>query len=482
MISRNSFRNSPRSSPRNSRRTPLAALAAVLLCALLAGGCALGPDYTRPAQDMPAQWRPNLADRGDLRADWWTLYGDQTLNALVEEALSHNHDLAIAMARIDEARAYLGIARSAQLPSVSGEAGTGRGDPYGPAGVDNTHYLSGAAFFEIDLWGKYSRATEAARAELLATEAAYRTVRLAVIAGTARAYFALLSNDRQLKTARDTLKTRTRAEKLYHNRFVEGLSGEFEYRQSEVETTTAKAQVQNLEMAQAKAENALAVLTGRSPARIVEDSFSRPLPLEKLSVPDLVPSGLPSSLLERRPDIIEAEHLLHAATADIGVAKAAFFPGISLTGQFGWVSTEFNNIASSAARQWSVGSGLLQPIFQGGRLKAQLEAANARQKEAYALYAKTVGNAFREVLDALTANRITRERLVTIQTQVGKLRRTVTLANLRYESGQTNFLEVLDAQRALFNSEMELAKAYQAQLNAVTDLCQALGGGWERGL
>ena len=455
-------------------------LSAFLCLAILGGGCALNPDYVRPALDMPSQWRPNLADQGDLRSDWWTLYQDETLNTLISQALEHNHDLAMAIARIDEAKAYLGMARADQLPSISGEAGTSRGDPSGLLRVDNTHTLNASAFFEIDLWGKYRRASESARAELLATESAYRTVRLTIIAETARAYFALLSIDNQLATAQDTLKTRIRAEKLYHNRFVEGLSGELEYRQSEVETTTAKAQVQNLEIAQAQAENALAVLIGRTPRQIVEESLSRPVPLDMLSVPVLVPADLPSSLIERRPDIIEAEHMLHAATANIGVAKAAFFPSISLTGQFGWASSEFDSIMAPGFRQWSVGGGLLQPLFQGGRLKAQLEAANARQREAYALYHKTVSNAFREVLDALTANRITRERLVTIQTQVKKLRRTLVLANLRYESGHTNFLEVLDAQRALFNSEIELARAYQAQLDAVTNLCQALGGGWEQ--
>lgn len=452
-------------------------IVALVICL---GGCAVGPDHVRPSLDLPAQWRPDVVDRGALAVNWWTLYQDPTLTLLVEKALDNNHDLAMAMARVDEARAYLGMARADQLPSVNGEAGTSRaGAPIRQGNVDNTHSVNASAFFELDLWGKYRRASEAARAELLATEAAYRAIRLAVVSETARSYFALLSIDKQLKTSRDTLKTRLRAEKLYRDRYTEGLSGEFEYRQSEVETTTAKAQVQNFEMAQSQAENALAVLIGHTPRQIVEDSIARPAPLEKLSVPDLVPSDLPSSLIERRPDIIQAEELLHAATADIGVAKAAFFPSISLTGEFGWISPEFRRLMAPEMRNWSVGGGLFQPIFQGGRLKAQLEAANARQREAYSHYHKAVGNAFREVLDALTANRITRERLVTIQTQVSKLRRTVTLANLRYESGQTGFLEVLDAQRGLFAAEIELAKAHQVQLDAVTNLCQALGGGWE---
>lgn len=446
----------------------------------MAGGCAIGPDYVRPNLDLPAQWKPDSADNGNLTAEWWTLYKDSTLTELVRTALEHNHDLAMAMARIDEAKAYLGVAYSAQLPSIGVEAGTARGDPSGPVRRDNTHSISGSVSFELDLWGKYRRATEAARADLLATEAAYRTIRLAVVAETVRAYFALLSLDSQLKTARETLQTRFRAEKVYHDRFREGLSGEFEFRQSEVETITAKALIQNLEMSQAQAEKALAVLIGQTPRQMVKGDIARPTILEEVLVPDLVPAGLPSTLIERRPDIVEAEELLRASTADIGVAKAAFLPSFSLTGLFGWVSSEFDRFMVPGARQWSLGAGVLQPVFEGGSLLAQLEAANARQKEAYAMYQKTVSNAFREVLDALVANRITRERFVTIQTQVKKLRRVLTLATLRYESGQTDFLEVLDAQRALLNSQMELAGARQARLDAVTNLCQALGGGWDR--
>lgn len=458
------------------RRLILAA--ALVVPAFFTDGCALGPDHVRPESDLPQGWRPSLADDGSLPDNWWTLYRDDTLHSLVALALQHNHDLAIAMARIDEAKAYLGVARSAQFPAIGAEAGTSRGDPAGPVTVDNTHSLGGSIIFELDLWGKYRRATEAARADLLATEAACRTVRLTVVAETAHAYFALLSADRQLKTSRETLVIRQRAEKLYHSRFAEGLSGEYEWLQSQVETTTAAAQVQSLEIAVSQAENALAVLIGRTPREIVEGKLARPVPVEDLLVPDLVPAGLPSTLIGRRPDIIEAEEVVHAATANIGVAKAAFLPSFSLTGLFGWSSNEFDNIMVTGARQWSLGTGVLQPIFQGGRLMAQLDAANARQKAAYAQYRKVVANAFREVQDALVANRITRERLITIQTQTKTLRRTVYLANLRYRSGQTNFLEVLDSQRALFSSEIELAKAYQAQLDAVVTLCQALGGGW----
>lgn len=461
------------------RRISLSFLFCCLL-ALGAGGCALGPDHARPQVDMPAQWRPDPKQAGDLQTDWWTLFQDPTLNSLVARALSHNQDIVIAAAHVEEARASLGIARSAQLPMLDIQAGAARQELSGKgASAQGAFEALGAVSFDIDFWGKYRRASEAAKAELFASEAAYRTVRLAVIAETSRAYFALLAIDRQLATSESTLKTRRRAEELYRSRFREGLSGEFEYRQSEVETTTALAQVQSLEIAKVEAESALAVLIGNSPRAIIEESISRPVPLEKLTVPDLIPAGLPSSLLERRPDIIEAEELLHAATADIGVAKAAFFPSISLTGLFGFASNDFSRLVTGSSREWSAGAGLLQPVFQGGRLSAELDAANARQKAAYAVYMKTVQNAFREVLNALTSNKITRQRLLTIETQVAKLKRAEHLAKLRYESGQSSFLEVLDAQRALFNAQIELAKAHQAQLDAVVSLCHALGGGWK---
>ena len=452
--------------------------AAVLFSFLALSGCALGPEHSRPNLDLPEQWKPGTADSGAVRNHWWELFQDPTLDALVDRALSHNHDLELAMARVEEARARLGIARSAQLPLAGIQAGAARGET-GGTDLSASYETEGSISFTIDLWGKYRRATEAARARLLSTEAAYRTVGLSVAGDTARAYFLLLSIDQQLETAHSTLKARRRTEELYRSRYKEGLSGEFELRQSEVETTTAMAQVQSLEIARVQTETALGVLIGQSPRQLLEERIARPLSLDKVNVPELVPAGLPSGLIARRPDIMQAEQELHAATADIGVARAAFFPDLSLTGVFGWASSEFDRLIMTGASHWSVGANVLQPVFQGGKLFAELEAANARQKAAYAGYAKVVQNAFREVHDSLTANRITRERLKTIQTQVTKLRRAMELANLRYTGGQTGFLEVLDAQRALFNAEMELARAHQAQLDAAATLYQVLGGGWQ---
>lgn len=456
-----------------------ASLCLTLLALFVLGGCSIGPDFVRPQQDLPAAWRPGLADQGQLSRTWWRLFQDETLNALVDKSLARNHDLAIAAARVEEARAYLGVARAAQLPALGLDGGLSRHDPAGPDRLRTSYQGFAGLSFDIDFWGKYRRASEAARAELMATQAAFLTVRLAVICETARAYFALLSIDRQLVTAQSTLAARRKAEGLYRSRYGEGLSGEFELRQSEVETSTALAQVQSLEIAQVQAENALAVLTGSTPRELVEKSLERPLSLEKLALPDLVPAGLPSSLIERRPDLSEAEELLHAATADIGVAKAAFLPSFSLTGLFGWASTDFERIVRAGTREWTLAAGVAQPLFQGGRLVAGLKAANARQKAAYSAYEKAVQNAFREVLDALIANKKTRELVATMHTRLDKLKRAQELANIRYASGQTNFLEVLDAQRALFSAQISLAEAHQAQLAAVVNLCQALGGGWD---
>lgn len=453
-------------------------LLALALPTLFSSGCALGPAHVSPSLDIPAAWREGIADPGGAQTEWWKSFNDSTLNMLVAQALENNNDIAVAVAGVDEARAYLGVARSAQLPSVSIQGGGARQGVSGTSGSEAAFQASGSLSFELDFWGKYRRATEAAQAELLATEAAHQTVRLSVIEEVCRAYFTLLSLDKQLAVSRDTLSSRRNAEKLYKARYAEGISGEYEYLQSGVETATALAQVQSLEVAQVQAENALSVLLGRSPREMMEQGIARPVPLDKLTVPDLVPAGIPSDLLGRRPDIVEAEKMLHSSTAKIGVAQAAFLPSFSLTGLFGYASPELGALVSTGTRQWSAEAGLLQPIFQGGRLIAELEAANARQRGAYSNYEKVVNNAFREVLDALTNNRVTRERLVTIQTQTDKLRRTLNLAQVRYDSGETNFLEVLDAQRALFSAEIELVSAQQAQLDAVVTLSTALGGGW----
>lgn len=459
----------------------------LLLCLLFLSGCALGPDYTRPEMDTPESWRAGTADAGELEDGWWAMFNDPMLSKLVEEALEHNTDLAAAIARVDQARAMLGITQADQLPraGISGGANRaastlrGRSSVPRSARIGEVYNLGGQLSFELDLWGKYRRATEAARADLLASDAARETVRLAVISNTILGYFDLLTFDQQLQVARRTYETRREAEELRRVRFESGLTAELDYRQSQVETATAEASIYALEASVAKAENALAVLTGRSPAQIIDGHIVRGLPLEQLVVPAQVPSGLSSKLLERRPDIQQAEMQLAAATARIGVAKAAWLPSISLTGLFGWESVDLHNLISEPAKTWSISGSLVQTLFDAGRISSNIDAAEAQQRQYLANYMGAAQNAYREVQDALVVNRTIRQRVRTLDRQLTALRRSLALAQQRYDSGYSNFLEVLDAERSLFQAEIDFASAQRDQLAAVVGVCRALGGGWQ---
>jgi len=458
-----------------------------LLLALLLGGCALGPDYSRPDIETPNAWRAGSADSGELDDGWWRMFRDPVLDSLVEEALTNNTDLSAAMARVEQAAAMLGIARSDQYPSINASGGaarsesTMRGRSPVPASmrIGEMYQLRGQLSFEIDLWGKYRRATEAARAELLATAAAREIVRLAVVSNTITSYFDLLTYDQQLNVARRTYGTRREAEELRRVRFESGLTAELDYRQSQVETATAEASIYALEANVARAENALAVLTGRSPAEIINGSLERGAPLDKIIVPAQVPAGLPSELLERRPDVRQAEMSLASATARIGVAKAAYFPSISLTGIFGWESVELSNLLTEPAKTWTISGSILQTLFNARRIGYNVDATEAQQRMHLASYQGAVLNAFREVQDALIVNRKIRERVQTLDRQLTALRRSLTLAQQRYDSGYSSFLEVLDAERSLFQAEIDFAAAQRDQLSAVVNICRAMGGGWK---
>lgn len=458
----------------------------LFVCTLALSACALGPDYSRPEFDTPDAWRAGTVDEGGVADGWWRMFDDPALDALVDEALEHNADLTAAIARVDQARAALGISRSDQYPhlGVSGGAGRSASTLRGRSAVTRAnrigemYNLGGQLSFEIDLWGKYRRATEAARADLLATDAARETVRLAVISNTVLGYFDLLTYDQQLQVARRTFETRRDAEELRRVRFESGLTAELDYRQSQVETATAEASIYALESSVARAENALSVLTGRSPAQIVNGIVERGVPLEKLMLPAQVPAGLPSSLLERRPDVRQAEMQLAASTARIGVAKAAWLPSISLTGLLGWESIELHNLISEPAKTWSISGSVLQNIFDAGRISSNIDSAEAQARMYHASYMGAVQNAFREVQDALVVNRKIRQRVETLARQLTALRRSLTLAQQRYDSGYSSFLEVLDAERSLFQAEIDFAAAQRDQLAAVVSVCKAMGGGW----
>jgi len=476
--------------PGSARRTAMhkPAIAALGLAALLAGCAGLNPDYTRPAVDLPQAWRDAPAEGVRAQdAPWWKVYGDPVLDRLIEEALANNASVMLALARVDEARAALGATSAEQLPYVTASANRNRtrlsqrGATPLPPGFDPEHNdtrVSADVSYEIDLWGRLRNATQAARAELLATEAARETVRIALTSDVAQGYFALRALDAQLAATRRSLATRTEALELQKKRAQLGDISEYDYRQLEADVAAERAQVPVLEQQRAQQENALAVLLGRSPRAIYEGALEAGIDPEEQTVAIVVPSGLPSDLLLRRPDLVQAEQTLIAANARVAVARAAYFPRISLTGSLGSESVALSDLFTGPAGIWQAAIAVSQPIYGGGRFDAQVEAAGARERQALARYRLAIQNAFRDVRNALVAQAKARERLAAEGDRAAALRTTLRFARLRYVNGMTSQLEVLDAERNLLAAEQNRIDALRAQRAAIADLFKALGGVW----
>ncbi len=464
------------------------AIAALGLAALLAGCAGLNPDYTRPAVDLPQAWRDAPAEGVRAQdAPWWKVYGDPVLDRLIEEALANNASAMLALARVDEARAALGTTSAEQLPYVTAGANRNRtrlsqrGATPLPPGFGPEHNdtrVSADVSYEIDLWGRLRNATQAARAELLATEAARETVRIALTSDVVQGYFALRALDGQLAATRRSLATRTEALELQKKRAQLGDISEYDYRQLEADVAAERAQVPVLEQQRAQQENALAVLLGRSPRAIYEGALEAGTDPEEQTVAIVVPTGLPSDLLLRRPDLVQAEHTLIAANARVAVARAAYFPRISLTGSLGSESVALSDLFTGPAGIWQAAIAVGQPIYGGGRFDAQVEAAGARERQALAQYRLAIQNAFRDVRNALVAQAKARERLAAEGDRAAALRTTLRFARLRYVNGMTSQLEVLDAERNLLAAEQNRIDALRAQRAAIADLFKALGGVW----
>ena len=334
-------------------------------------GCSFAPEYQRPLMPMPETWKGEVGQGERLDLQWWRRFDDATLNALVEEALTYNRDTAAAVARVDTARARLGVARAELFPLINAEAqGT-------QTWIDNTKVTAGTeapfsagfgATWELDLWGRLRNAREAARYQLLASEAAQRGVQLSVAGQTANAYFLLLSLDSQQATAERTVKTREDALAIYTARYEQGLINELDLSRAKTEVETAKTALYQTRISRDAAESALAVLVGRSPREIMNGTMPRGLPLEAIPTPPVIPAGVPSDLLERRPDIRQAERTVEASNANIGVARAAWFPTISLTGLFGVVSPELHSLMSNPLQTWSYGGSATMPLLDFGRV------------------------------------------------------------------------------------------------------------------
>lgn len=451
------------------------------------GGCSTGTPYQPPNTETPQTWR-DIPASGTAATDprWWSLYGDANLDALVDEALAHNRDLALAAARVDEARALARIADAQQAPSVDGALQrdrTRRSDSTAtrfPGALENNNYRTQINIsYELDLWGRLSSAARAARADLLATEAARDTVRIALTSEIVKAYFGLVAFDSQIASTRKSLDLRQENLRLQTVRASAGLINDFALRQLEAEVSAAQAQLPALEQRRLAQELALGVLLGRNPGALIGTRIVQNTTTAMPATP-VIPQGLPSELLLRRPDIAESEQRLIAAHARIEAARAALFPRISLTAFLGSESADLGSLFSGPARIWSLGYALTQPIFQAGRLSGQIEAVKAREQQTLIQYQQTVQNAFRETQEALSAQTRAREIVNAESARTAALSEALRLARIRYENGITSQLELLDAERNLLNAELNRADALRAQRAAVADVVRALGGGWAR--
>ena len=451
------------------------------LVALALTACAVGPDYSRPKLELPDSAQ---AQNPAIAMDWWKQFNDPVLDRLIAEALEQNQDLAAAASRVDEAAAQAGIARAQLLPALNANAGYQRGrtsatttTPGAPL-VSDVRNANLTASWELDLWGKLRRGNEAARADFAASRFARDSSKLAIAAQTAQTYFQLRAYDAQLDIAKRTLQSREESLKLQTKRFKGGLISELDQQQAEAEAASARAKVPQIASALEQTESALGVLLGHSQAAGGRRHPARPKPGRAVG-PPAVPAGLSSSLLERRPDIAASEQQLIAANARIGVARAAYFPSISLSGALGSQSLSLDTLFTGPTRTWSFVGNLAAPVFNFGQTGYAVDAANARQKQALAQYQKTVQSAFKDALDALSGYGATRDIQAAQTTQFQALNKSLRLANLRYDNGYASYLDVLDAQRNSFQAELGLVSARLDHLNAVVGLYKALGGGWE---
>lgn len=455
------------------------------MVALVLSACTLGPDYRKPDVDMPGSWR--FGEEGkDARASvdtrWWKQFGDPVLEEMIETAVKDNKDVLIAAARIEEYMGRYVAVRGEMFPQASAGAAAARqratqesitGWQKGLSPEYSTYQATLNAGWEIDLWGKLRRATEAARADMLSKEESRRAVLLTLASTVAGSYIDLRNLDRQLEIARQTLETRQASLDLFNLRFSGGVVSELELSQVKSEYESARAVIPQIEKSIFQGENALNVLLGRNPGPV-----NRGKSIDELSMPE-IPAGLPSDILERRPDIRQAEQDLIGANARIGVARAAYFPSISLTGLFGSASVELDNLFTGPAQTWNFGGSVVLPVFMAGRLYGQEKATEAQQKQALIRYRQTVQGAFREIEDNLVDRSKTMEKMEAQAAQVDSLRTYRDLALLRYENGYSSYLEVLDAERNLFNMELTYIQTKGAVFRAMVNLYKSMGGGWD---
>jgi NodT family efflux transporter outer membrane factor (OMF) lipoprotein len=455
--------------------------------ALLLTGCVVGPNYQRPAVVTPPAFRgdasPPAATASLADTKWPDVFQDDQLTELVKTALAQNYDIRIASARVLEARAQLGITRSQIFPSLDGAASENSNRPssvggttFIPKGTDlsaSYHQVGFTLGWELDVWGRIRRLTEAARAQYLASDEARHAVITTLIGDISSGYFNLREADLELAIANQTLTDAQNGLRLTTLRKTGGTATAIDVRQAEQFLYTATSQIAAAQRQIEQSENLLSLLTARNPQAV-----SRGKALTDLNAPPQIPAGMPSALLERRPDIRQAEQNLIGANANIGAAKAQYFPQIELTGLLGAQSRALTGLFTGPARDWSFVPGLTVPIFNAGRIRNGVRLTEAQKQEALATYEKTIQTAFREVSDSLVGYRKTAEQRGQEELFVTALRDSVRLANLRYRGGLDSYLPVLDADRNLFQGELSLARLKRDELVSVVDLYRALGGGW----
>src|SRR6266853_2122893 len=457
----------------------------VLFLVILCSGCAVGPNYKKPAVPAPPEYRGASAEQGGKSGaasfgdqKWWDAFQDEALRDLIQTALKQNYDVRIAAARILEARAQLGITRADQLPSVDAGASAinqrSSQTARFPSFETSANQISLSLAWELDFWGKFRRATESARASLLAQEWAQRQVISSLVSDVASAYFQLRELDLELEISRQTFASRKDSLRLTQVLADHGATSMLDVRQAEQLVFTAAAAIPDLEQRIEQQENFISILLGRNPQAIGRGRqlVDQPHALE-------VPAGLPSSLLERRPDIRQAEQQLIATNALIGVAKADYFPQISLTGTGGYQSSALTGLFGGPAGLWTFGGSAVQPVFEGGRIRNRVRFARAQTEEATLLYQRTVQQAFRDVSDALVGYHRSQEFRMQQEQLTHSAEEATKLSNMRYKGGATSYLEVLDSDTRYFSAQLTLAQAQLRELQAFVGLYRALGGGWE---
>lgn len=469
--------------------------------ALLVSACAVGPNYEKPSFAMPSFWpwqsnadnstqRPTGENVDLVTSNWWKQFNDPALTALVEEGVKNNADILVAASRVAQARAALQLSEANLYPEIGVQGDFTRTSNSNEARFGafnavskpfNNFGVAAVLDYELDLWGRLRRARESDRAQLLSVEANRDAVDLAVASDIATGYFNLRALDAQIKVTKETIESRTEALRYQETQYNVGSVNGLTFRQAEAELADAQAQLPMLEQGRVEQQNAIAILLGRTPQEIVEQQIALGKTVDELPTTPVVPTELPSSLMERRPDIMSAEQNLKSANADIGVAKAEYFPRISLSGLLGLGAADSDRVLRASARRWNTGVTVAGPLLDFGRRSSNVRGAEARREEALQTYGQTVRLAFRDVLNALSAESTSAARETAQQKHIASRSEALKLAEVRYKSGYSNYLEVLDAQRFLYQAQLQRITARRDRLISAVNIYKSLGGGWSNG-